>query len=419
MNQLLFVFAFFLSKIIIAQTPTFDSLINANTHPFSLSNNKLSGKGVDFLIERTKNAQFVNICEEHSAFELPNLTTEFFKILQENHDFRYLALEQDPLTIRSTSEGKYKGNKDSLFALTKRFPRSFTFRSDQDITMIADISSISKGKHNPVWGCDNAAGVSHYLRALLPLAPNEKSRQIVSDLLQESALYEDSAKGTTHYISERIDTKKDSLIHLLKNLYQAPKGSKTEWLIDVLQQSVEIFQMYRGNRKYVPYPYGQGHHNQVVREEFMKERFLDEYHQALKKDKKIPKVLSSLGHWHLMKGFGPNNHITLGNFLHSFARYNKMESLTIDVVLTDAPGTKLHDALMKSPIWKQFLKHNPDQGWAFIDLVPFRYYLQRLVAKKEIAETDRQIFENLFIHYDVLLFIKNGKGTYNWKEFSN
>ena len=420
MNYKLLFIAVLLFKISTAQTSLFDSLINVNTHPFSLSNNKLSGKGIDLFIKRTKNVQFVNICEEHSAFELPNLTTELFKVLQDNHDFRYLALEQDPLRMRSLSQkGSSKGNKDSAFALVKRFPSSFTFRSDQDITMIADVARISKANHDPIWGCDPASAISHYLRALLPLAPNERSRKIVSELLNESALHDDSAKGTIHFISQKIDNRRDSLIHSLKELYKAPKGSNAEWLISILQQSVEIFQMYNGNKKYVPYPYGFSHHNMVVREEFMKERFLEEYHQALAKDRKPPKVLSSFGHWHLMRGFGPANQMTLGTFLLDFARYNKMESFTIDIVLADVPNSKLYNELMNNPILKLFLKHMPDQDWAFIDLVPFRYYLNRLIAKKEIAETDRLSFQNFFIRYDALLFIKNGKGTYNWKESSN
>lgn len=402
-----------------AQEGLFDSLLRKNTHYLHYEGKNLAGNGLNFILQKTRNAQFVNICEEHSAYELPGLTSSLFEVLQKNYDFRYLALEQDPLRLKKLSEqGRSKGNLDSSMAILKRYPSSFTFRSDQDVAMLTNVASVSKATHDPLWGCDPASGISHYLRELLPLAPTDKAKKAVSFLLQESALFEDSAKGKIHYISQKIDAEKDSLIHSLNDLFQAKKGSYAEWLIQALQKSVEMFQMYAGNKKYTPYEYGFSHHNMVIREGWMKSRFLQEYRSAMQKDKQLPKVLSSFGHYHLMKGFGPSpgNQMTLGTFLNDLATFNQMECFTITTVLTDSVGSPLYNSLMNHSIYSRFMKHVPKEGWNIIDLVPFRYYLNRLVAKGEIKEEEKQSFQTFLIRYDALLFIKNGKGTYQWKE---
>ena len=74
--------------------------------------------------------------------------------------------------MRVASVAPVRGRTDSIVAYARRYPHAFTFMSDQELAMIADVGRIATGRGNPLWGLDQAFGVTHALDrlAVLPVA---------------------------------------------------------------------------------------------------------------------------------------------------------------------------------------------------------------------------------------------------------
>ena len=100
MKKLWLIALLFLFKQLHAQETLLDSLVKQFSYPVVFTEGRLSGPGADFILKKTKNAQFVNLGEEHNAKDIPVFTTALFTLLQKQYGFEFLALEQDPLTGR-------------------------------------------------------------------------------------------------------------------------------------------------------------------------------------------------------------------------------------------------------------------------------------------------------------------------------
>jgi len=143
-----------------AYTSLMDSLVTANAHLLVLRNGRLEGAGAELPLREATRSQFLVIGEEHNVVEIPELMTALFKQLQNAASYKYIALEQDPVTMRIASREPVRGNIDSLTAIARRYPHAFTFMSDDELRMIADIGGVSSGRGNPVWGLDQSFGVT-------------------------------------------------------------------------------------------------------------------------------------------------------------------------------------------------------------------------------------------------------------------
>jgi hypothetical protein len=397
-----------------AQHTLLDSLIKQYSYGIYFTNEKLSGPGIDFILAKTRNAQFVNLGEEHNTKDIPVFTTGLFRLLQKTYGFEYLALEQDPLRakILSDKQTPISGNKDSAFALIKRFPYSYTFASDQEITMMAEVNKLSTAKYSAVWGCDQAYGVMHYLHELIKAAPDESAKRYTRNLMDSVWIIESNRDNRGHYM---IDKSKIVYFDRLTDLYKPKPGSHTEWLINTLKISCKIYKINRDGL-YLPYPTGKVYYNNIIREDYMKTRFLEEYRLALQKEKKLPKAIFKFGQWHLTNSFGPGGALTLGNFNRNLARLNGMECFTIDMEIYGPPGSFYNKYVMNHDILKLFAARSDIRQWTIIDLVPFRYYLSRLIANKLIPAEVQQTFNRYILNFDALILFGNGEpATYNWK----
>lgn len=142
----------------------------------------------------------------------------------------------------------------------------------------------------------------------------------------------DSAGG--HYISD--EAKMTDYIKL-KEVLKPKKNSRIDFLVQSLITSINIYDLYLQKKGYI---------NALVREEYMKTRFVEEYNNAYKKDKVLPKVILKFGHWHLFKGFSPNTILTTGNFVNDFAKSNGMDAFSLSIWLN---GSTEENDLSKIP----------------------------------------------------------------------
>lgn len=390
-----FLLLLFLSTRLFAQNETLESLFRANSYPLTVTNGKLSGSGMDFLMKASADAQFFALAEQHNAKEIPEITSMLFKSLHERHGFNYLALEQDPVMSQMVSSKSVIGKRDYVISLANQYPNAFTFITDQELEMIAQTGSISNGKGNRIWGLDQAFGALHILNRLRELTLDKEVISRLSGLIKIVQEYE-----TKRYVNGRRFMSKDvpkpeDLKNLLQ-LYQPKKGSEAEFLIKQLLISIRIYDSRQLS----------GYESSYVREENMKELFMREYRKAQAAGEQMPKVLLKFGHYHIIRGLNWTDVFTLGNFVSEFSKSNNQKSFQMTMWLNNASGYS--DWMQKDENYKAMAKVAPADKWTVIDFRPLRSYANAGKIK-DLNPTIRQAI----FGYDAALIIGGGApGTY-------
>jgi hypothetical protein len=382
------------------QPSVLDSLLAGNSRVLRLKDGKLQGPGAEFLLAEAAAVQFVALGEEHNTIEIPELTIALFRTLHDQYGFRFLALEQDPIAGRWVSETPARGNLDSVLLTARRYPHAFTFVSDQELSMIVEIGSISRTSARPVWGCDQAFGATHILDRLETITRSPAAREFIGRLRGMAREKEGTRDlGKYHYMSNEP---KSELFAQLSKLVRPRAGSEADMLVQSLVISDRIYRNYREGAYY---------ENGREREEYMKRRFLDEYQRAQAIEKVPPKVLLKFGEWHLYRGLGPSNLQTLGNFISEFALANRSRSFHIAILPNNAPGEYGDLARRRDSAPKLLARGLKTTEWTLVDLRPLRAQYGRLT--KDIALDLKDSLRRWIFGYDVVLFIGGmHRGTY-------
>jgi hypothetical protein len=374
-------------------------LLSANTHSISLNGNEITGSGADLILRLAENAQFVALGEEHNNLHIPAITTALFAELNEQYDFRYFMTEQDPVMMELITRPPARGSLKATNDLARRYPMGFTFNSDEELKMLTDLVRISGAESDAIWGCDQAAGVTHTLEQLLLEVDGEKERALVQEKRDVAALIEkDRNYETSHFI---MDTDASWFTDLKVAIDPKP-GSRAEWLLDVLIKGNTVFGFYnRGDQGLIPGYY----ENNRYREEHLKDLCLDKYRQA-EKIEANPKALMKFGSWHLYEGLSPTRIHTIGDFFSNVARFNGTDFLSINFVsLPEDPEASMSEIGYAWP----FISQLDPEAFTVVDLRPFRHYRNRVLlqeyAGEEWSTSYKEDFIRLVYGYDLLFFV--------------
>jgi hypothetical protein len=350
-----------------APSEALTQLLRQNLHPIRLEGGQLTGPGADLLFRELASAQFVGLGEVHNNRDIPAIATALFRHLHDRQGFNYFADEQDPVTMRAVSARGLRGDADAIGRAVRAEPYSVTFNTDQEIEMLAEIGRIASGRHRPIWGCEQAFGVSHILRRLEAVAPNAEARSFIQAFRQRAATAEAQRDRaiSTHFLGR---TELSADIERLRAFFPRP-NLETAFQLRALTMSSEIYGYYRaGDRNELPGYWS----NSAVREEYMKEVCRDEYRAALAADRTPPRVLFKFGHWHVYGASSPANIPTLGAFFSQAALMNEMGYRSIALTATQYDG---------APVWegtdggmRPFAPVMAHDGWGLLDLRPFRQY---------------------------------------------
>lgn len=403
-SRVIFVVAVCCGATVVATRPTapprpvaealLDSLVAANARPLSLDRGRLEGAGAEWLLAEAARAQFLALGEEHNVAEIPALVTALLTDVETRGGYRYVALEQDPIAMRAASVAPMRGRLDSLVAYARRYQHAFTFMSDQELAMVADVGRAANGRGNPVWGLDQSFGVTHALDRLAAIT--RASSPDAATLLRR---YRDSASAKEqvrdlehhHYMS----AEKSEDFARLGDLLKPQPGSEGAFIIENLVVSDRVYRAYRERRSY---------DNGYEREEFMKRRFMDEYRRAEAADHTAPRVILKFGHWHLYRGLGPSNLQTLGNFVSELARVNGAQSFHVSVHGNNpAGGYRTLTAWPDSFPDPLIARRLPTDRWTIVDLRPLRANYRRIAA--ELRPDQRDQFARLVFGFDAALYI--------------
>jgi len=381
------------------ESPAFEELLKEHSYSIKLVDGELSGPGADLILQDAANTQFVALGEEHYNYIIPDITTALFKSLQDRYGYHYFMTEQDPVMMEHFSQKPVRGDLAKIQSLAQRYPMGVTFNSDEELRMLADIGKTSVANDDPIWGCDQASGVTHILDQLLQETAAPSSIAAIKKLRETTAAKEavrDYSKG--HYIFDAAT----EVFTELKATIDAPAGSHAEWLIDVVINSSRIFGFYKnGNNGLMPGYY----ENNRFREEHLKDLCLAKY-RSVEKTESMPKVLMKFGSWHLYEGLSPTRLHTIGDFFSNVARFNGNEFLSIHFVSRpDNPEESMKDYGF---IWPFIGDLDPNE-LAVIDLRPFRKYPNRVLvqaaAGDEWVDKYQEDFIRLVYGYDLIFFV--------------
>jgi hypothetical protein len=377
----------------------FEELLKKHSHSISLNEGKLDGPGADLIMRAAEDTQFVGLGEEHYNYIIPDITTAIFTELQDRYGYQYFMTEQDPAMMETISREPARGDRSKVNALAQEYPLGVTFNSDEELTMLADIGRISTASFDPIWGCDQASGVTHVLDRLVSELEDESSIVAVQNLRKVSADEEstrDYANG--HYIFDAPT----SAFTELKSEVDVPAGSQAEWLIDTVINSSKIFGFYKnGNDGELPGYY----ENNRFREEHLKDLCLAKYREA-EKTEPLPRALMKFGSWHLFEGLSPTRVHTIGDFFSNIARFNDQEFLSVYFVSRPAnPEEHMKDIGFLWP----FIENLSSDAFTVVDLRPFRRYPNRNLVEKaagdEWKSAYREDFMRLVYGYDLIFYV--------------
>lgn len=359
-----------------------------NSYSLSLQNGVLRGPGLEFLAQRSAKAQFVLFGEEHNAKEFPEFLSALFAFLHEKYDFNYLALESDPISAHLASVPPLRGDLQALAKYAHQYPNAFTFPTDQELGLFADVGRYSKGYMDPIWGLDQSFGVLHALDRLQTL-PGFRDTPKFGELHRQ-ALEHDS-KRTQYDELDYMETVKLADLEELRRQSHASEGSEARFILDNLVSSSQIYNYYQRARA------GEltGYANGFEREQQMKRLFMRQYRAAEANGEHNPKVLLKLGHWHTFRGQGPSRLQTLGNFVTEFATANGSDALTVGVYLRGS----WRDVSEQKGLEPIALATDP-ASWTLIDLSTLR----PAVTARRFGDLNSNLLSHIF-GFDVALVI--------------
>jgi erythromycin esterase-like protein len=364
-------------------SPTLAAFISRHTYPMTFVDGEVSGSGAELLMREAASTQFFMLAEyvSHIDHATPLFMAAFFEKLQRAHGFDYVAVEQDPFGTQSVSTRPHRGNISGIAEQARRFPYAFTFVNDEELRMFAAVGGASRGRWRPVWGVDQVFGATLPLEELRRLAPTPAALAAVDALLSEARRREIRVvdfgdwRGTRnpehHYVAGEAVANVERFAHL-RRLFSPRSGSRADELLRGLELSSQIYSY--NNRAAELSPTGEplGYYSNFIREQLMKEKFLENYRQAQRLDRRLPRVVVKAGANHLVRGRNFTNVHTLGNMLHEFALTNRMQALTI-VMLPVRPEWPNYEAM---PGELQTLLQSRDlSATTLVDLRPLRPHL--------------------------------------------
>ena len=404
-----------------APAPDMAAFVERHSRPLALEGERISGPGADFLLAQSSNAQFILLAEyvSHIDHATPLFMGALFSALHDRHGFNYVGVEQDPFGMELVSTDPVRGNLQRIADAVRRWPYAFTFQTDEEMRMFAQVGRTSTGGWRPLWGVDQAFGAAMPLEELLGLAPSPEAAAAVEEMLAEARRREvlvpdfGDWRGTRdfktgHFVGGQTAGNLPRL-ERIRALYRPIRGSRADELLRGLESSSLIYSYNYRHRELSPEGEPYGYYSNAIREQWMKDRFLDNYRHALAADGGLPRVLVKAGTVHLTRGRSLTNIFSLGNMLHEFAITNRMHAWNIVMLPIRKEDWPSFDKV--PPELKPLLPSRDLTSGRLVDLRPLRAHLHRGQAFGLEGDALRD-FRNLVYGTDFALFLPSGQGTY-------
>ena len=129
------------------------------------------------------------IGESHFEHDTPLFADALFRMLEQDHGFHHLVVEQDGIGIEDILKPGVRGNLEATAAVARGAPDLIGFASDQDLGFLADVAAREHGP-SPVWGLEQVQGAARYLEELDAKAPSPQVKAMIAPLLAEARKFD-------------------------------------------------------------------------------------------------------------------------------------------------------------------------------------------------------------------------------------
>lgn len=303
-----------------------EQLFRENSRVLTLADGKLSGPGIEFLLEQVADARFVCLAEPHNSHEIPLFVTALFERLQAERSFHYLAIEQGPLITRRIAEMAGSSTDAEIRKAMKKHKKALHFETAEEVEMIADVARLSSGSITGVWGLDRVLDA--------PFVESWLSSE------------EGAADAEAAFLRERAD-----------------------W-------SAENLAMYKHGG-------GEGVAPDQHREDGFKAGFRHYYERA--SGEGAPRVLFRFGHTHMGR-LDYRSYPSLGRWLGEFAAENESGAFYLNLQAINDGGK--YWSLTDYPDYEPLSAVGDPSKWVLVDLRPAREPLGAgtLEASKKLTQ---------------------------------
>lgn len=398
------------------------AIVQRHSTHLDFADGRISGPGAELLLREAGAAQFVMLAEHvtHVDHATPEFMAALFALLHERHGFNYVALEQDPFGMQLASSAAVRGDVGRIAEQARRYPYAFTFINDEELRMMAEAGRRTTGRWRPIWGFDQAFGATLPLEELVRLAPSREAaaaaEALLADARRRERLVPDFGdwRGTRnfetgHFVGHQSVANLPR-VQRLRALFAPRPGSRAEELLRGLEASTLIYS-YHYRARELDSATGEplGYHSNAIREQLMKDQFLDNYRMAEAADGRPPRVLIKARSMHLVRGRSFTNVFTLGGFLHELAIANRSRALAIAIL----PVQEAWADFGQVPVELRPLLPSRDFSRAtLVDLRPLRAHLHRRQSFGLEGDELRR-FETLVHGLDFALFLPSRAASFS------
>lgn len=350
----------------------FDSIVSANTYHLTLEDGELRGEGVEWLVERGREAHHFMIGERHGTAEIPAVAASLYERLADV-GYDYAALEIGPFAARHVNRALDRGGFRALSELLTRYdgaPVAF-MAWREEARMAARIAAAG----GTIWGLDQefVRSLPMHLDALTDEAESAGERRAVRRV--RDPMREEWTAGRDY-----LGNADPGALEDLREAFE-PRGDR--------EALARIDALITSNRIYAPYTRDTGsfYHSGLTRENYMKSVLVERIREVEAGSGDAPRIFYKFGGLHSGKhpGAGLDPRVPLGTFVSEWSRTIRDEvsfHLFVDCNGGRHAGSGQGEAGECPPYLTSqaaareetspFAKHLSDEGITLIDLSALR-----------------------------------------------
>jgi hypothetical protein len=305
--------------VALAQPATVDERFvdTARSNLLEISRNadgSLSGPGWERLMDEAESAQFFMIGEQHATADIAQIAAAIHRGLA-TRGYDYMAAEFGPWSARF-AEQLFRENDDVVSAIRSAPGNGYAIpfvSFAEDAQLHAQAVRLSPHMSEALWGVDQEfiAAAPILLPLLEALVRTEEQRTALTSF-QNLVAGDPMAVGA--------DT--PDIFAALRAAFNTGEDQDALTLVDAIILSNRIYAPFTGRG-------GSGYDANLLRENYMKQNFLDHFMQAERRDGTPPRVFLKFGANHVMRGRSLTNVPALGDFIVEWGRTRNFEAVNI------------------------------------------------------------------------------------------
>lgn len=265
---------------------------------------RLSGEGLERLMDEGRASQFFLIGEQHAAHEIALAEIDLHRRLAPE-GYNYMVVELGPLST-FVAEDLIRSGDDALRGYIQTPGQQFVFPfifMEEELALAEQGVALSSRDNYALWGVDQ-----EFLGAGPVLAPLLTAGATTDEQVAAAQAFADGVAGNPMYLGVAPDA---DIAALKAAFADAPDGMRR--MVDGIALT---------HRVYGPFMRSSGtvYEANLERENFMKANFIAHFNAAEEQDGEPPRAFFKFGGYHMERGLSGTDVPALGNFVIEWGR---------------------------------------------------------------------------------------------------